>query len=200
MIYFCTNFGNFAKTKALHSMTSAEKKLFIKKIETESDQQLISTLGYYRKNSDPELMPHILGILESTRSQEIKDSVLELCMDIKSADTAIEVFDYMQQTNHAPTRNLLLNTLWQINQDLSIRASQLVDIMLKTSDFEPAFDCLTILENCCDNVPQDVAESLGKRLEEAEKEAMEHLAGIIASAKECMLTKIGGLSQNETVD
>ncbi|MCQ2250354.1 MAG: hypothetical protein MJZ66_04520 [Bacteroidales bacterium] len=170
-------------------MTTAEKNLFIKKLGTETDQQLSGTLAYYRKNSDPELMPHILGILESDRSQEIKDAVMELCMDIKSADMAIELFDYMQSTSHTPTRNLLLNTLWQINQDLSIRASQTVDILLNVSEFEPAFDCLTILENCCDNIPEDVADALHKRISEADTSAKEHLAGIISSAAECIISK-----------
>ncbi len=180
---------NFAKNKSETTMTTAEKKLFIKKLETESDQQLEATLGYYRKNSDPELMPHILRILETDRSQETKDSVIELCMDIKSADTAIEVFDYMQATSHTPTRHLLLNTLWQIDQDLSIRASQLVDIMLAISDFEPVFDCLTILENCCDNIDSDTAETLHQRLKKAAENASADIAGIISSAAECMKGK-----------
>lgn len=171
-------------------MNSAEKKLFISKLEKDSDEELAKTLNYYRNNSDLDLLPNILDILSSDRSDSIKDTVLQLCIDIKTADTAYTVFDYITECESAEARRMLLSVIWQNGQDLSLRASQIVEMLIREEDFETAFDCLTILENCTDNIPADKAAELIEKIDSKADKCHKSVEPLLGSAKEHLANAI----------
>lgn len=166
-------------------MNSAEKKLFLTKLSNESDQDLLKTLDYYRKNSDLDLLPNILDILKSDRGAEIKDAVTNLCLDIRTADTAITVMDYIKTTTHIPTRRQLMSIIWQTGQDLSLRAADIIDLLIAEDDFQGAFDCLTVLENCTEGITAQTAESLMQKVRAAN--GNDTTAPLLQSAYEYLL-------------
>ncbi len=169
-------------------MNTAEKKLFLTKLNTESDQDLLKTIAYYRKNSDLDLLPSILDLLASNRGQEIKDAIAQMCLDIRTADTAITVMDYIGQTPHTQVRRQLMSIIWQTGQDLSLRAGQIVKILLQEDDFQAAFDCLTVLENCTETITPDTASSLLEMVRAANGENYPATYALIESAADYLLS------------
>ncbi len=168
-------------------MNTAEKKLFLTKLNTECDQDLLKTLAYYRKNSDLDLLPSILDLLGSSRGQEIKDAVAELCLDIRTADTAITVMDYISETPNTEIRRQLMSIIWQTGQDLSLRAHQIVKILLQEDDFQAAFDCFTVLENCTESITPETASSLLEMVRAANGENNPATSALIESAADYLL-------------
>ena len=155
-------------------------------MQADTGDKLAATLDYFRKNSDTGLMRDILQILERPGCEQDKDQVLRLCMEIKSADLAVEVLDFACETGDAAVRKMLLEILWQINQDLSCRARKVSELLLGSADYDTAFHCYTILDNCCDCVEPSEAKDISLRLTMAAPDAGNIMRGLIVSAAECM--------------
>lgn len=168
-------------------MNSAEKKLFLQKLENETDDQIQSTLHYYRENGDIELLPNVLELLASDRSDMVKETIIELCGDIKTQEAANIAFDYMAQTKNANIRKALLSSLWQAGIDISDRAEKIVEIMLACTDFETTFDAFTLLENCAIEISQETASKLHDIVKNAEGKAADYKRGILQAAREHLL-------------
>jgi|GEM_PF-3094456 len=168
-------------------MENAEKKLFLQKLANEDDNQLVSTLHYFRENGDVSLLPQVLELLTSDRSDDLKNSILELVADIKTQDAAMMAFDFMYHTQNMQIKKAMIATLWQSGQNFSDKAEDIVDLMLLFNEFEPAFDSYTLLENCAENIPQEIASKLFDKIKNAESFADDSLKGIYESAKAHLL-------------
>lgn len=164
-------------------MITAEKNLFLQKLANDTDTQLVSTLHFFRSNGDTSLLPNVLELLASDRSDEIKDEILTLVSDIKTQDAAFVAFDFMVNTQNMEIKKLMLNALWQSGADFSEKAEDIVNLMLCFNEFEPAFDTFTLLENCAENIAKDTAKALADKVEAAEKLASPELSGIYVSMK-----------------
>ena len=141
-------------------MNNAEKKLFLSKLKTETDEQLLKTLDFFRNNGDNEVLPDVLNLLESGRSKTITDFVLSLVSDLKNQSASDVVFDYMCQTNNKDTKKQLITALWQSQADFSHRSDDLIKLVTDTDDFETSFEILTLLENNAKNIQANTAQEI----------------------------------------
>ena len=163
-------------------MNNAEKKLFLSKLKSETDEQLLKTLDYYRNNGDPDVLSDVLRLLESERSQMIHDYVLNLVGDLKNQAASDIAFDYMCQTNHIPTKKKIISSLWQSEADFSHKAKDIIQIFTCTDDFETAFEILTLLENNACNIDKDTANTLLEQI--SKSSAAPVFEGIYDAAKQ----------------
>lgn len=171
-------------------MNTAERKLFLSKLEKDSDEELLKTLNYFRNNSDMDLLGNVLDLLSKPKSQAIHDAVIQLCLDIKTADAAYTLFDYIMEAQDDHTRRLLLSVIWQIGQDFSLRAAHIVEMILNETDFQTAFDCLTLLENSTDNIPADTAQQLLQKIEQEQGRCHSSIIPLLDSAREHLANTI----------
>ena len=163
-------------------MNNAEKKLFLSKLQSETDEQLLKTLDFFRNNGDTEVLTDVLRLLESERSQMVHDYVLTLVGDLKSQAASDIAFDYMCQTNHMPTKRKMISALWQSDADFSHKAEEIIRIFTCTDDFETAFEILTLLENNACNIDKDTANTLLDQI--AKTSASPMFEGIYDAAKQ----------------
>lgn len=170
-------------------MNNAEKQLFIKKLGSDSDEELAKTLHYYRENSDLDLLPNILELLSTDRSDAAKDCILQLCNDIRDREAADIVFGYMAQTRNAAIKRKLMQTLWITGVDFSHKAEDIVGLLTSAGDFETAFEALSLLENSTDNISPALSNTLYDRIAAAPT-APEMLKSLHDAAKNYLLVKI----------
>jgi hypothetical protein len=170
-------------------MNNAEKQLFVKKLDSDSDDELAKTLHYYRSDADLELLPRILGLLVSDRSDAVKDCVVTLCGDIRDIDAANVVFDFMAQTHLPGMRCRLMQSLCLTGLDFAHNAERIVGILISTDDFEMAFEALSLLENCTESLSESVADTLHDAVSAAEMSAPESVRSLYKAAREYLLVK-----------
>ncbi|MCQ2252297.1 MAG: hypothetical protein MJZ61_02475 [Bacteroidales bacterium] len=168
-------------------MNTAEKTLLLKKLANEDDSELASTLHYFRENGDIELLPNVLELLSSNRSQDIKDNVLQLCADIKNPEAADMAFAFMMATQNAEVKKSVITALWQTGNNFSHKAGEIVDIIIDSPDFETAFEALTLLENCAVEIEKEPAGNLHNKVAQAAENASETKAGILKAAQTHLL-------------
>lgn len=173
-------------------MNNAEKKLFLSKLKTETDEQLLKTLDFFRNNGDTEVLPDVLRLLESERSQIITDCVLSLVGDLKNQTASDIAFDYMSQTNNHAAQKQMITALWQSEADFSHKADEITRIFTQSDDFETAFEILTLLENNACNINKDTAENLLSTISEHSKIAKSEFQGIYDAAKQHLYNIISG--------
>jgi hypothetical protein len=141
-------------------MNTTEKKEFLKKLIQEDDAALAITLQNFRENADFEVLPNVLELLASPRSQDIKDYITNLCSQIRSQDAAFIVFDFMMQTSLPDVKKNMLAALWQTGLDFSDKIHSIVSIIKECNDFETMLEAFTLLENCTDKVNTATAAAL----------------------------------------
>jgi hypothetical protein len=171
-------------------MNTAEKQLFVKKLGTDSDEELAKTLNYYRSNADLDMLPHILELLASDRSDAAKDCILQLCNDVRDIDAANIVFDFMAQTRDVVIKRKLMQALWSTGVDFSHKAEHIVGIITSTDDFEMAFEALSLLENSTESLSPTLASSLHDTITAAGQSAPEIILSLNKAAKDYLLVKI----------
>ncbi len=171
-------------------MNKAEKQLFIKKLGTDSDDELAKTIHYYRGDADLELLPPILELLTSDRSETAKGVIIDLCSDIREQQAADIVFGYMAQTPDNGIKRRLMSSLWQTGLDFSHKAPQIVELICSSGDFETVFEAFTLLENSTDNLSPALASELHDTVSAAEPAATEEVRPLYAATKEQLLIKM----------
>ncbi len=149
-------------------MNNAEKKLFLAKLKTETDEQLLKTLDFFRNNGDNDVLPDVLNLLESGRSQTITDNVLSLVSDLKNQSASDVVFDYMCQINNKVIKKQLITALWQSQADFSHKSDDLIKLIINTDDFDTSFEILTLLENNANNIQANTAQEMLAAITEAQ--------------------------------
>ena len=149
-------------------MNNAEKKLFLSKLKTETDEQLLKTLDFFRNNGDNDVLPDVLNLLKSERSQTITDCVLSLVSDLKNQSASDIVFDYMCQTNNKDTKKQLITALWQSQADFSHRSDDFVKLIINTDDFETSFEILTLFTNNANEIEANTAQEMLAAITEAQ--------------------------------
>ena len=177
-------------------MNNAEKKLFLSKLKTENDEQLLKTLDFFRNNGDTDVLPDVLQLLESDRSQSIFDCVLTLVGDLKNKDASDIAFDYMCQTSNAFAQRQMITALWQSEADFSHKANDIAKIFIEADDFETAFEILTLFENNACNINKETAEKLLSLISEHSKSAKTEFQGIYDAAKQHLINTISGNNED----
>lgn len=165
-------------------MNNAEKKLFLSKLKSETDEQLLKTLDFFRNNGDTDVLTDVLNLLESERSQTIYDYVLNIVGDLKSQAASDIAFEYMCNTNHMPTKRKMISALWQSDADFSHKAEDIIRIFTLTDDFETAFEILTLLENNACNIDKNTASALLDQITKTSTTAAPMFEGIYDAAKQ----------------
>lgn len=169
-------------------MNSQERKLFLQKLQNDSDSQLPGLLHYYRENGDAVLLPNVLELLVSNRSQEVKSVIYDIISSLKTSETAFMAFDFMSKVQDPGIKKSIISSLWLSGMDFTEKAEEIVNMLLSFSDFEIVFDILTLLENCTSNLDNKTASMLFDRVLEKKKTAQEHLLGIYQVAEEYLKT------------
>lgn len=141
-------------------MNTTEKKEFLQKLIQEDDASLAITLQNYRENADFEVLPNVLELLASPRSEDIKKYITDLCSQIRSQEVAFIVFDFMMQTSLPNVKKAMLTALWQTGLDFSDKIHSIVSIIKESNDFETMLEAFTLLENCTDKVSKATATTL----------------------------------------
>ena len=169
-------------------MNSQERKLFLQKLQNDSDSQLPGLLHYYRENGDAVLLPNVLELLVSNRSQEVKSVIYDIISSLKTSETAFMAFDFMSKVQDPGIKKSIISSLWLSGMDFTEKAEEIVNMLLSFSDFEIVFDILTLLENCTSNLDNKTASMLFDRVLDKKKTAQEHLLGIYQAAEEYLKT------------
>ncbi|MBO7142288.1 MAG: hypothetical protein J6V76_04180 [Bacteroidales bacterium] len=177
-------------------MNNAEKKLFLSKLKTENDEQLLKTLDFFRNNGDTEVLPDVLRLLESDRSENVIETVLTLVGDLKNHAASDIAFDYMRQTGNADARRKMITALWQSDADFSHRADEIAGLILDSDDFETAFEVLTLFENNACNIQKEKAATLIQLFEQKAEGAGAGFEGIFNAAKQHLINTVNGETED----
>ncbi|MCQ2973188.1 MAG: hypothetical protein MJ211_00065 [Bacteroidales bacterium] len=168
-------------------MNSAEKKLFLSKLASESDELLLKTLDFFRSNGDIDVLPNVLNLIDSGKGQIVTDAVLNFVSDLKNKDAANVVFDFMINNSNKYSQKQLITALWQCDVDFSDKAEIIIDFIFNTDNFEMAFDALTLLENNASNIEKDIADCLFDKVCNWSKGSNFEFDGIYNAVKEHLM-------------
>lgn len=177
-------------------MNNAEKKLFLSKLKSENDEQLLKTLDFFRNNGDTDVLVDVLRLLESERSQSVYDCVLNIVSDLKNQAASDIAFEYMNQTSDLTAKRKMISALWQSDADFSHKAEVITNIFTSTNDFETAFEILTLLENNACNINKNTANSLLDHISTQKKSAAAEFEGIYNAAIQHFYNIINGKEED----
>ncbi|MBR6176727.1 MAG: hypothetical protein IKQ70_02440 [Bacteroidales bacterium] len=173
-------------------MNNAEKKLFLSKLKSETDEQLLKTLDFFRNNGDTDVLADVLRLLESERSQQVYECVLNLVSDLKNQAASDIAFEYMTQTTDMDTQKKIISALWQSEADFSHKAEDITNIFTSTNDFETAFEILTLMENNACNITKDTANTLLYNISSKKESAAAGFEGIYDAAIQHLYNIVNG--------
>lgn len=141
-------------------MNNTEINLFLKKLDSKIEDDLLKTLDYFRSNGDPCLMKEVLTLLKVSKSQVIKDAVISIVSDLRNLQASEITLNFIIETADRDIKLSLLQALWQSSADLSNSAESIINLIINNNDFGVAFEALTLLENNAENINKSSAEKL----------------------------------------
>jgi hypothetical protein len=121
-------------------------KLIIKKLQSNNVEEVLFTIKQIRNTGSPKILPFLIDLLYTSKSEKIKSTIQSLLNDLKNKDCTSEIVKALKNEKYKKIHHLLLSSCWQSGLDYSEHLELFVNLFI-TGDFGVAFEAFTILDN-----------------------------------------------------
>ena len=168
---------------------SEQKNLIIKKLLSNNIKEVLFTINKLRNTGSKEIVPSLIDLMSSSKSDEVKKSVLGLLYDIKYQTAVVEIINAISSDKYLNIRTELLTVCWQSSLDFSNYIDVLTDIFIK-GNFIESFEAFTAIESIEEKLDSELAKksianlkSVISTIDDNKKELLAELVHVI-EAKE----------------
>ena len=168
---------------------SEQNNLIKKKLLSNNIKEVLFTINKLRNTGSKEIVPSLIDLMSSSKSEEVKKSVLGLLYDIKYQTAVVEIINAISSDKYLNIRTELLTICWQSSLDFSNYIDVLTDIFI-TGNFTESFEAFTAIESIEEKldselVKQSIAnlKSVISTIDDSKKELLAELVHVI-EAKE----------------
>jgi hypothetical protein len=131
-----------------------KRKLLINNLLGSSDEQIISLLTELRKSDNLLLLPFLLEMLYSTRTETLKKAIIEYISDLKDEGAVPTIIQKLEKSFPSQNVTPLITACWQSRLDFSKHLGIFFNILL-SGTYLTAFEAFTVIENSIDNISSE---------------------------------------------
>ncbi|HOK60272.1 MAG: hypothetical protein WBJ36_11580 [Tenuifilum sp.] len=124
---------------------------FQKTIEASSDEAIIGLLTELRETGEDYMLPTILSLLFSTRSEKLKNEVVNFLVDLKNKSSIDTIVEAIRQNKRSKDIHLLVSVCWQSRLDFTPYVDTFIDIM-EHGNYQACLEAFTVIENMTENL------------------------------------------------
>ncbi len=121
-------------------------KIAAKKLQSTKTDEVLFTIKQLRNTGDPRILPFLFELLSTSKSEQIRSSIISLLNDLKDKNCRPEVVKALRNNNYHSIHKEILTTCWQSGLDYSADIGLFVELFTKR-DFGVAFEAFTIIDN-----------------------------------------------------
>lgn len=124
---------------------------FQKTIEASSDEAIIGLLTELRETGEDYMLPTIISLLFSTRSEKLKNEVVNFLVDLKNKSSIDTIVEAIRQNKRSKDIHLLVSVCWQSRLDFTPYVDTFIDIM-EHGNYQACLEAFTVIENMTENL------------------------------------------------
>lgn len=124
---------------------------FQKSIEASSDEAIIGLLTELRVTGEDFMLPTILNLLFSSRSEKLKNEVVNFLVDLKNKSSIDTIIEAIRQNKRSKDIHLLVSVCWQSRLDFTPHFDIFIDI-LEHGNYQACLEAFTVIENMTENL------------------------------------------------
>ena len=166
---------------------SKKNKLVIDKLLSNNTKEVLFTINKLRNIGNKDLIPHLIDLLATHKSDEIKQSVVNLLYDLKYQTAADKIISAIESDKYLNIRTELLTVCWQSSLDFSKYIDVFTQIFI-SADFKEAFEAFTVIESVEEKLDAKLAEesiialkNIVSNIDESKKELLSELIHVLES-------------------
>lgn len=120
-----------------------------------SEQKILETVSELEKKGNPLYIPVLIDVLANSDSRQVRKSILELFDNLKDKDSIPYLISAICDVTGKSLQRDLVSCCWKNGLDFSEYLSFFTDLVIE-SDFEIAFEALTVIDNLSQLPPSDI--------------------------------------------
>jgi len=126
---------------------------------------LIQTLQEVKSSGSPVLIPELTGLLRRTKSQEIRDHIIDILNNLKYQSSADELVKELRKEDEPDVISYLIAACWKNGLDFSSYIDDFIEAFIRF-DYIIALDALTVIENATRNLERAATTTRINRLKQ----------------------------------
>lgn len=138
----------------------------IKALNSDNPLVLKETLINIRENGDNVYIPILIDLLLKHKDDDKADLIRSFIADIKSTYLKEIIINCLENKKYEEINKELISICWESAVDFSKHISFFIDLVI-TSEFNSAFEALTVIENLEGNVEKDIIKEEISKLKSA---------------------------------
>lgn len=150
-------------------MQTNKVELFQKSIDSSSDEAIIGLLAELRESGEDYMLPTIINLLFSSRSENLKNEVINFLVDLKNKSSIVTIIETIKQNKRSKDIHRLVSVCWQSRLDFTPHIDIFIDIM-EHGNYQACLEAFTVLENMVENLNSDELSDLKKKIKSAKSE------------------------------
>jgi hypothetical protein len=150
-------------------MQTNKVELFQKSIDSSSDEAIIGLLAELRESGEDYMLPTIINLLFSSRSENLKNEVVNFLVDLKNKSSIVTIIETIKQNKRSKDIHRLVSVCWQSRLDFTPHIDIFIDIM-EHGNYQACLEAFTVLENMVENLNSDELSDLKKKIKSAKSE------------------------------
>jgi hypothetical protein len=134
-------------------------KIMASKLQSSKEDEVLFTIKQLRNVGDSRIMPFLFELLATSKSNQVKSSIISLLNDLKNKDCRPEIVKALRNSNYESIHKEILTTCWQSGLDYSADIELFVELFVNR-DFLVAFEAFTIIDNFEEGMEASLIEPL----------------------------------------
>lgn len=123
-----------------------EDKEIIKKLKSSEDKIVLNVLKYITKNGSKDILIQLIDLLKTTTNTLIRDEIINILENLKDQSCAPILVDSIKNPRYFDELSILVSACWKNSVNFENYLDIFTDIFIQ-SDFQLAFDALTVIDN-----------------------------------------------------
>lgn len=136
---------------------------FQKSIEASSDEAIIGLLAELRETGEDYMLPTILNLLFSARSEKLKNEVVNFLVDLKNKSSIDTIVEAIKQNKRSKDIHLLVSVCWQSRLDFTPYIDTFIDIM-EHGNYQACLEAFTVIENMTESLSEEQLNELKAKI------------------------------------
>ncbi len=140
-----------------------KNKQIIKNLQSDNTDIVMEAIKQVKESSNRSLLPNLVELLNSTKNQNIYDTVLAVFTDLKDTESIPILVEAIRNCTDAKSLKQLVAACWMNGMDYSQEVDVFSEI-LSSSNYETAIEAFTVLTSCEAKIGVEVYEESLKLL------------------------------------
>lgn len=155
--------------KIIPMQLNGKVEQFQKTIDNSSDETIIGLLTELRERGESYMLPTIISLLFGSRSESLKNEVVNFLVDLKCQSSVEVITDFIRQNKKSKDIYRLVSVCWQSRLDFSSHTDIFIDILLH-GNYQACLEAFSVIENMVETLSPEMLQDLKRRIETVKPE------------------------------